>query len=111
MFSSSSFFIMLFMDKPPDFAVGFLESVGRPLMKRVSLKEHSSFRIGGMAEFFFEAESAEELKAAVTRARLESVPFYVIGGGYNILFPTMATKGSSSGTRPRVSPGDPALTR
>ena len=74
------------MDKRTDFAGGFLESVGRPLMTGVSLKERSSFRIGGKAEFFFEAGSTEELKAAVARARLGSVSFYVIGGGYNILF-------------------------
>jgi UDP-N-acetylmuramate dehydrogenase len=81
------------MDKFKDFAGGFLESVGRPLMTGVSLKEHSSFRIGGKAEFFFEAGSADELKAAVARARLESVPFYVIGGGYNILFPDEGYRG------------------
>jgi len=84
--SLPGFFIILLMDKHTDFAGGFLESVGRPLMTGVSLKEQSSFRIGGKAEFFFKAGSAEELKAAVTRARLGSVPFYIIGGGYNILF-------------------------
>ena len=81
------------MDKHKDFAGGFLESVGRPLMTGVSLKEQSSFRIGGKAEFFFEAGSAEELKAAVARARLGSVPFYIIGGGYNILFPDEGYQG------------------
>ena len=91
--SLSSFFIIPSMDKFKDFAGGFLKSVGRPLMTGVSLKEHSSFRIGGKAEFFFEAGSAEELKAAVARARLESVPFYVTGGGYNILFPDEGYRG------------------
>jgi UDP-N-acetylmuramate dehydrogenase len=91
--SLSGFFIILLMDKHTDFAGGFLESVGRPLMTGVSLKEQSSFRIGGKAEFFFKAGSAEELKAAVTRARLGSVPFYIIGGGYNILFPDEGYRG------------------
>ena len=84
--SPPSFLIIPVVDKFTDFAGGFLESIGRPLMTGVSLKERSSFRIGGKAEFFFEAGSTEELKAAVARARLGSVSFYVIGGGYNILF-------------------------
>jgi len=84
--SLSSFFIISFMDEHADFARGFLESVGRPLMTGVSLREQSSFRIGGKAEFFFEAGSVEELKAAVIRARLGSVPFYIIGDGHNLLF-------------------------
>jgi len=86
LFSPPSFLIIPLVDKFTDFAGWFLESVGRPLMTGVSLKERSSFRIGGKAEFFFEAGSTEELKAAVARARLGSVSFYVIGGGYNILF-------------------------
>jgi len=54
--------------------------------KNVSLGEYSSFRIGGTADLFFEASGAGELRAAVTFARRERIPFYVIGGGYNILF-------------------------
>ncbi len=86
LFSLSGFSIISLMDKQTDFARSFLESVGRPLQTGVSLKEQSNFRIGGKAEFFFEAESVEELKAAIAFARLRSIPFYIIGGGYNILF-------------------------
>lgn len=74
------------MDKHTEFAGGFLESVGRPLMRGVSLREFSSFRIGGKAEYFFEAGAVEELKAAVACARQRGVSFYVVGAGYNILF-------------------------
>ncbi|MCX7973492.1 MAG: UDP-N-acetylmuramate dehydrogenase [Candidatus Aminicenantes bacterium] len=64
----------------------FLALVGRSLQTSVSLKEHSTFRIGGPADFFFEAYNLEELKQAVLFARDQKIPVYVIGGGSNILF-------------------------
>lgn len=60
--------------------------VGRPLQRNVSLKEHSTFRIGGQADFFFEAQNLDELRQAILFALDQALPFYVIGGGSNILF-------------------------
>jgi len=64
----------------------FAEAVGQPLRERVGLDQFSSFRIGGPADFFFEARSEEDLKKSVALAVREKIPFYVIGGGFNILF-------------------------
>lgn len=69
-----------------DFSAKFLESVGKPLKRNVSLREYSHFRIGGMADYFFEATSTSELSETICLARDFQIPFYVIGGGYNILF-------------------------
>jgi len=64
----------------------FLEALGRPLERSVSLRRHSNFRIGGRTDFFFAAQSAEELKACLGFARSRGLSFYVIGAGTNILF-------------------------
>jgi len=69
-----------------DFPSRFLESVGKALSRSVSLRDHSHFRIGGAADYFFEAAVNEELVNAVRLAWEDSIPFYVIGGGYNLLF-------------------------
>ena len=69
-----------------DFPGRFLESVGKALSRSVSLRDHSHFRIGGAADYFFEAAVNEELVNAVRLAWEDSIPFYVIGGGYNLLF-------------------------
>ena len=69
-----------------DFSTKFSESVGKSLQKNVSLREFSHFRIGGTADYFFEAISTSELRDAICLARDFQVPFYIIGGGYNILF-------------------------
>jgi len=64
----------------------FREAVERPLRRRVSLRGHSSFRIGGQADFFFAAQSLKEMKACLRFVCENSLNYYVIGAGTNMLF-------------------------
>jgi UDP-N-acetylmuramate dehydrogenase len=74
------------MNTAKEFGRVFLETTGLPLREKVGLDQFSSFRIGGPADFFFEARTEEDLKKSVALAVREKFPFYVIGGGFNILF-------------------------
>lgn len=69
-----------------DFSELFLEAVGKPLRLFEPLDHHSNFRVGGRADYFFEATSFEELRASILVSREKSLPRYVIGGGNNLLF-------------------------
>ncbi|MGB8952142.1 MAG: UDP-N-acetylmuramate dehydrogenase [Candidatus Aminicenantales bacterium] len=69
-----------------DFSLFFMEHVKKPLRMSVWLHEYSSFRIGGPADFFFDASSLQDLKAAVQAAREYSCSTCVIGSGCNLLF-------------------------
>lgn len=80
------------MEKDSDLAHEFQRAVGKPLRTGVSLRDYSSFRIGGAADYFFEASSTGELAAALAFAR-GKIPCYVIGGGYNILFADAGFRG------------------
>ncbi len=51
----------------------------------VALAPYTTFKIGGPADVFFEAHSADELAAAVGAARETDVPFFLLGLGANIL--------------------------
>ena len=51
----------------------------------VSLKNYSTFRIGGIAKYFFEANTKEDLISVIKSAKEFKVPFYVIGGGSKLL--------------------------
>lgn len=73
-------------NKKEDFARIFFDHVGKPLSKSVPLQDYSNFRIGGEADYFFEATSVQDLVSSICKAREHSFPYYVIGGGYNILF-------------------------
>jgi len=55
------------------------------LKKNVSLKNYTTFKIGGPAKYFFEAKKKEDLIGAVITAKKFKLPFFILGGGSNIL--------------------------
>jgi len=74
---------------------------GANLEERVPLSDHCSFRVGGVADYFLEAKDIGMLTEAVSIAFRNNIPFFVIGGGYNILpsdegFRGLIIKNSSS---------------
>ncbi len=50
-----------------------------------SLAPLTTFRIGGAADLFYEARTADELAIAVDAARELAIPYFVLGRGANIL--------------------------
>lgn len=58
--------------------------------ERIKLDEllslHTSIKIGGPAKWYFEAQSKEDLVAAVKTALDLKIPYFVLGGGTNVLF-------------------------
>ncbi len=71
------------------------------LRKRVSpevragepLAKHTTFRIGGPAEYFLEARTADEAVKAAAAAKELGLPFFVFGGGSNMLVSDDGVKG------------------
>jgi len=55
------------------------------LQENVPLAPLTTFRLGGPARFFVEAKSAPEVQEAVTFAQSKSLPFFVLGGGSNLV--------------------------
>lgn len=51
----------------------------------VPLAPYTTFRIGGPADFFYEAQTLDELAAVVTIARRLTIPYFLLGTGANIL--------------------------
>jgi len=51
----------------------------------VPLAPLTTFRIGGAARYFVRVRSLEELREALAFARSHAVPFFILGGGSNIL--------------------------
>lgn len=54
---------------------------------------YTTFRIGGPADVFFEAHSADELAAAVGAAREAEAPYFLLGLGANILVGDLGFRG------------------
>ena len=81
------------MDRKSTFEAAFLEHLGAAPSRNVPLSALSSFGIGGPADLFFEALTEMDLVKAVSLAFAEKYPFYVIGGGYNLLFDDAGYRG------------------
>ena len=55
------------------------------LEKNVVLKDHTTFKIGGPAEYFLSVTRKEELMRAISIAKKLKIPTFVMGGGSNLL--------------------------
>ena len=55
------------------------------IQQHVLLKEYTTFKTGGFARLFCVASSRDELLEAIRFASEEKVPFYIFGGGSNVL--------------------------
>lgn len=61
--------------------------------EHVPLAPYTSFRIGGPARFFCIAKSGEELQEAINKAKELGVPYYLLGGGTNVLISDKGFRG------------------
>ncbi|MDD4831228.1 MAG: hypothetical protein PHR31_03825, partial [Candidatus Pacebacteria bacterium] len=55
------------------------------LKEKVLLKDHTAWRMGGPAKYFLEIKNKDELEKAIISAKKINLPFFVLGGGSNIL--------------------------
>jgi UDP-N-acetylmuramate dehydrogenase len=63
----------------------FIRELGDEVKFNVPLKDFVSLKVGGAAEMFYEAKDIESLTKAIVAADKKSIPFFVLGGGYNIV--------------------------
>lgn len=58
------------------------------------MKNHTTFRIGGPAEYFLTPGNAEELRELQKICEEENVPYYIIGNGSNLLVSDEGLRGA-----------------
>lgn len=61
--------------------------------QHVPLSSFTTFKIGGPADFFYEARTVEEVVEAVTKARELGIPITILGGGTNVLIGDKGIRG------------------
>lgn len=72
------------MDK--NFYNQLVETAGHENVKmNENMSNHTSFRIGGPADYFVTPSSVEELQNVISQCQRENVPYYIIGNGSNLL--------------------------
>ena len=55
------------------------------IVENEPMKNHTTFRIGGAADEFCEAESVEDVMSACNYAKEKKIPLFVMGNGSNLL--------------------------
>jgi UDP-N-acetylmuramate dehydrogenase len=55
------------------------------ILENISLADHTTFKIGGSVRYFAVAESESDLLEALAFAKDKGVPFFILGGGSNLL--------------------------
>ena len=63
------------------------------IQKNISLKNYTTFKIGGLAKYFFVAKSKEDLLNALKIAKENKIPVFIMGGGSNLLISEKGFKG------------------
>ncbi len=49
------------------------------------MKQHTSFKIGGVADYFINVQEPEQLRQLLNLAKQEKIPFQIVGNGTNLL--------------------------
>lgn len=63
------------------------------VLKNESMKKHTSFKIGGEAEYFVKAKNVDEIKFVLNLCNTEKIPLTVVGNGSNLLVKDNGIKG------------------
>ena len=71
----------------------FRQAFGEHFQTNVDLGRYTSARVGGPAEMFLAVHKASELQAAVELAYAQSIPYFILGGGSNILVSDKGVRG------------------
>jgi UDP-N-acetylmuramate dehydrogenase len=56
------------------------------IFQNVSLKNFTTLRVGGLADFFVKITNRDELQKSLDFAREQNLPIFILGGGSNLLF-------------------------
>lgn len=63
------------------------------LKENIALAAYSNYKIGGPARFFFEPKNEKEVLWAVAEAKRRKIPFFILGGGTNLLIDDAGFRG------------------
>lgn len=63
------------------------------IKKDEPMAKHTSFKIGGKADYFIKAETVEQVKEVQQYAKKNNIPLYIMGNGSNILVTDKGIRG------------------
>lgn len=64
----------------------FLNTKLKNLKEHEVMRNHTTMRVGGVADFYYIAENIDDLVKAIKLARQIDLPYFILGNGSNIIF-------------------------
>lgn len=55
------------------------------VMRDEPMSRHTTFRVGGPADFFVTAQNGQDIKNVAALCKAEKIPYYIVGNGSNLL--------------------------
>ena len=77
----------------PDTIFEILKKELPGIKKDVLLKDHTTFRLGGPADYFFIAKTKEDVLRAIKTAKKLKLSLFIFGGGSNLLVSDSGIRG------------------
>jgi len=59
--------------------------LGKNLKEHVVLRDYTTMKVGGVADYFYIAKTVEEIIQAVMAAKKLKIPYEILGGGSNVI--------------------------
>ena len=50
------------------------------------MRDHTTMKVGGVADFYFEAKKVDDMIKAIKAASKLQIPYFILGGGSNVIF-------------------------
>lgn len=69
------------------------ENLGDKLEENVLLRDFTSMGVGGVADYFYRAQKVDDLVGAVSYLSKNQIPYFILGGGYNVIVSDMGFPG------------------
>lgn len=63
-----------------------MEKLKNGLREHVVMRDYTTMKVGGVADFYFEAKTSDDLMKAVNAATVAKMPYFILGGGSNVIF-------------------------
>jgi UDP-N-acetylmuramate dehydrogenase len=77
-----------------DFEIKLIDIFGKDNVRlQESMAEHTSFRIGGPADYYVTPQDPESLARGIALCAEEKVPYYIVGNGTNLLIADKGFRG------------------
>jgi len=67
--------------------------ISRQIKEEISLKDYTTFKIGGKAKYFTEIKTQNQLMETLRWAKENHLPFFILGNGSNVLFSDQGYRG------------------